>query len=62
MEGDPVVHVAETIDMDAPVSVFRIAGGAPWQQVSWEVKAIRDDPDVRARGIVVEIEKEGVKP
>ncbi len=57
--GFAPVYVADEIDFDSEISRFRIAGGMPGLKVSWEVKAIRDDPFVRAKGAPVEIEKTG---
>jgi hypothetical protein len=51
------VYVADEIDFEAETSRFRIAGGMPGLKVSWEVKAIRDDPYVRTNGAPVEVEK-----
>jgi hypothetical protein len=68
----PMLHVAEKISQAAliagaraepeeaaPVCSFRIAGGAPGGEVSWEVKAVRNDRWVQKRGAPVEVEKEG---
>lgn len=67
----PLLHVAEKIsesaltvgakvgpDEVAPLCSFRIAGGVPGGEVSWEVKAVRNDRWVQQRGAPVEIEKE----
>lgn len=67
----PMLHVAEKISAaalatgadaaaaeTAPVCRFRIAGGAPNGEVSWEVKVVRNDPWVRRYGAPVESEKE----
>lgn len=54
----PNLHVAETIDLTCATSSFRVAGGVPGKQVSWEIKAIRNDPTIRETGICVEIEKQ----
>ena len=43
----------------APQCRFRIAGGAPGGEVSWEVKAARNDLWMRNRVASVEIEKQG---
>lgn len=71
----PMLHVAEKISEEslawgeggdvmegreaAPRCTFRIAGGAPGGEVSWEVKAVRHDRYVRKRGAPVEVEKQG---
>lgn len=68
----PNLHVAEKIDAKvlaageratahepAPRCTFRIAGGAPGGEVSWEVKAVRNDLWMRSRAVSVEIEKQG---
>ncbi len=68
----PNLHVAEKIDAralaageratageSAPPCTFRIAGGAPGGEVSWEVKAVRNDLWMRNRAASVEIEKQG---
>ena len=57
----PNLHVTQTIDPGVERAVFRIAGGVAGKQVSWEVKAIRNDPYVRKHGISVEIDKEGAE-
>lgn len=70
----PMLHVAEKIDAGAleagaragpgepaPLCRFRIAGGVPGGEVSWEVKAVRHDLWVRTYGAPVEVEKEGVE-
>lgn len=66
----PNLHVADKIDAaalaageratvqaPAPRCVFRIAGGAPSGEVSWEVKAVRNDLWMRNRAASVEVEK-----
>jgi hypothetical protein len=53
----PQLHVAEEIDLTATPCQFRIAGGAPGNKVSWEVKALRDDRWVKSRGAPVEADK-----
>ncbi|HRQ63737.1 MAG TPA: hypothetical protein PKZ76_02535 [Xanthomonadaceae bacterium] len=53
------LYIADEIDFGVEISRFRIAGGPPGLRVSWEVKAIRHDPYVRASGIVVEEDKVG---
>ncbi|MFM9994466.1 MAG: hypothetical protein ACKVU4_01550 [Phycisphaerales bacterium] len=57
----PLLHVAERVDPSALASngpcSFRIAGGAPGGEVSWEVKAIRNDAWVRTHGAPTEIDK-----
>jgi hypothetical protein len=63
----PALHIAQEIDehdlelgaeaapsKPAPACSFVIAGGAPGAKVSWEVKALRNDPWVRASGAPVE--------
>jgi hypothetical protein len=49
----PNLHVAQEIQGN----VFRIAGGAPGQKVSWEVTAIRNDPYLRDHPAVAEVDK-----
>jgi hypothetical protein len=66
----PLLHIAEKIsaaDLEAgnaiqpgqpiPTVSFRIAGGAPNGEVSWEVKAARHDRWVQRHGAPVEVEK-----
>lgn len=68
----PNLHVAEKIDAktlaagertpageSAPRCVFRIAGGAPSGEVSWEIKAVRNDLWMKSRAASAEIEKTG---
>jgi trimeric autotransporter adhesin len=55
----PMLHVAARIDAKADRSEFVIAGGVPNGEVSWEVKAIRNDAWVRTYGAPVEVEKQG---
>lgn len=68
----PMLHIADKINNEAllagertvpgqpvPVCSFRIAGGAPGQEVSWEVKAVRNDLRMRRQGAPVEREKTG---
>lgn len=70
----PLLHVASEIDeaelaegakagpgVAAPVCRFRIAGGAPGGKVSWEVKAVRNDRFMQARGAPVELPKAGAE-
>ncbi len=70
----PMLHVAEKISesalgvgasaepgVAAPICSFRIAGGAPGGEVSWEVKAVRNDRWVQQRGAPVEIDKQGLE-
>lgn len=70
----PMLHIAAKIDPGAlsvgekaapgdavPECRFRIAGGAPGAEVSWEVKAVRNDLWVRAYGAPVEVEKQGLE-
>jgi hypothetical protein len=47
------LHIAERIVENR----FRIAGGQPGMEVSWEVKAIRNDPWVRTHGAATEVPK-----
>ncbi|CAG0964706.1 hypothetical protein PHYC_00920 [Phycisphaerales bacterium] len=67
----PMLHVAQEIDEGtlgagatadpgeaAAACWFRIAGGVAGGKVSWEVKAVRNDPWVRVRGAPVVIEKQ----
>ncbi|OYT69970.1 MAG: hypothetical protein CFK49_12005, partial [Armatimonadetes bacterium JP3_11] len=49
----PNLHVAIEIQNNR----FKIAGGAPGKKVSWEVKAIRNDPWVQRYGYETEPEK-----
>jgi len=49
----PTLHVAEEIANNH----FKIAGGQPGKQVSWQVTARRDDPWVRTHGAPVEQDK-----
>lgn len=55
--GFAQIFVADEIDFQSDVSRFRIAGGRPGLKVSWEVKAVRDDPYVRTYGSPVEVVK-----
>jgi hypothetical protein len=70
----PMLHIAEKIDAGimaegerampgqvVPVSHFRIAGGVPGGEVSWEVKAVRNDLWVRRHLAPIEVEKEGIE-
>ncbi|MGE0481193.1 MAG: hypothetical protein AB7Q17_12045 [Phycisphaerae bacterium] len=67
----PALHVTEKISESAlrvgamagpdevvPRCSFRIAGGAPGGEVSWEVKALRNDRWVRQHGAPVEVAKQ----
>lgn len=54
----PLLHVAVEVDLEAPASEFLVAGGVPGGRVSWEVKAIRNDPWVAAYGAPVVVEKQ----
>jgi hypothetical protein len=49
----PNLHVAVEIQGNR----FKIAGGAPFKKVSWEVKAVRNDPWVQQYGYQTEQEK-----
>jgi hypothetical protein len=49
----PNLHVAAEIQGNR----FKIAGGAPFKKVSWEVKAVRNDPWVQQYGYQTEQEK-----
>lgn len=49
----PNLFIAEEIQENT----FTIAGGAPYQKVSWEVTAVRNDPYVRDHPVVAEQEK-----
>jgi hypothetical protein len=49
----PNLHVAVEIQGNR----FKIAGGAPYKKVSWEVKAVRNDPWVQQYGYQTEQEK-----
>jgi len=49
----PDLHVAETVRDNA----FRIAGGTPGLQVSWQITGIRQDAFANANRIVVEQDK-----
>jgi len=66
----PLLHIADRISDEAlragertapgqpiPACSFRIAGGAPGGEVSWEVKAVRNDLRMRLHGAPVEREK-----
>ena len=55
----PMLHVAEKITTGDSTASFRVAGGAPGGEVSWEVKARRNDPYVQQRGAPVEVPKTG---
>lgn len=68
----PNLHVAEEISEAAlsagvaagaggaaPACTFRIAGGAPRAKVSWEVKAVRNDPWVRSRAVPARTVQDG---
>jgi hypothetical protein len=57
----PMLYVARKIDAGAERSDFVIAGGAAGGEVSWEVKAVRNDAWVRAYGAPVEQEKTGAE-
>ncbi|MEX2217757.1 MAG: hypothetical protein WD749_03275 [Phycisphaerales bacterium] len=70
----PMLHIAAKIreaDLEAgagaapadaaPTCTFRIAGGAPGAEVSWEVKATRNDPWVRRYGAPVETDKQDLE-
>jgi hypothetical protein len=52
----PNLHVAVEIQGNR----FKIAGGVPGKKVSWEVKAIRNDPWVKRYGFQTEQEKEDI--
>jgi hypothetical protein len=52
----PNLHVAVEIQGNR----FKIAGGVPGKKVSWEVKAIRNDPWVQRYGFQTEQEKEDI--
>jgi hypothetical protein len=54
-EPGPNLYVAEKISGNR----FRIAGGAPGAEVSWQVTGIRRDPFAQAHRIPVEVEKQG---
>lgn len=49
----PNLHASESINDNK----FEIAGGAPGRKVYWEVKAVRNDPWVRAYGAPVDVLK-----
>ncbi len=49
----PNLHVAEKINGNR----FRIAGGAPGMEVSWQVTGIRQDPYAKAHRVQVEVQK-----
>lgn len=49
----PNLYIAQEIQENS----FTIAGGAPYQKVSWEVTAVRNDPYIRDHPVVVEQEK-----
>jgi len=49
----PNLYIAQEIQG----STFRIAGGAPGKKVSWEVTAIRNDPNLRDHPVQVEVDK-----
>lgn len=49
----PDLHVAERIQNNR----FKIAGGEPGMEVSWQVTGIRDDASARANPMRVEVEK-----
>lgn len=68
----PLLHIAEEIDEslltagtnakpgeNVPTVTFRISGGVAGAKVSWEVKAIRNDPWMRRAEAPVESEKTG---
>jgi hypothetical protein len=55
----PMLHIAAKIDPRLDVSDFVINGGVPGGEVSWEVKAVRNDAWVRAHGAPVETNKVG---
>jgi hypothetical protein len=70
----PMLHVATKISeqalaagaaagpgQPAPIVTFMIAGGAPGGEVSWEVKAVRNDLWMRNRAAPVETDKEGLE-
>ena len=50
----PNLHVAERISGNR----FKIAGGAPGMEVSWQVSGVRKDAFAQAHRIVAEVEKE----
>jgi hypothetical protein len=49
----PNLYIAEGVQNN----LFKIAGGSPGLQVSWQVTGIRQDPYAQANPIVVEVEK-----
>lgn len=49
----PNLHVSEKVSNNR----FRISGGSPYGEVTWEVKAVRNDRYMQAYGAPVEIEK-----
>jgi len=49
----PNLYIAEKIKDNR----FKIAGGAPGMEVSWQVTGIRQDPYAQAHPIIVEEEK-----
>lgn len=49
----PNLYIAEEIQENS----FTIAGGAPFQKVSWEVTAVRNDPYLRDHPVMTEQEK-----
>ena len=49
----PNLHVAKKI----AGTTFKISGGVPGKEVSWQVTCRRDDPYVREHGAPVEVEK-----
>jgi hypothetical protein len=70
----PMLHISEKISAEAlasgaqmgpgdaaPICTFRIGGGVAGGEVSWEVKAVRNDRWVRQRGAPVEVEKLGLE-
>ncbi|RMG31132.1 MAG: hypothetical protein D6732_15140 [Methanobacteriota archaeon] len=51
----PNLHIAQKISNNR----FKIAGGEPGMQVSWQVTGIRQDPYAKAHPIIPEVEKTG---
>lgn len=53
----PGLYVASTVERNR----FRIAGGAPGLEVSWQITGVRDDAYARAHPIVVDQDKEALR-
>jgi hypothetical protein len=54
-KGQPDLHIAEEVSDGR----FRIAGGTPWINVSWQVTGIRKDPWAERNRIVVALPVNG---